>query len=131
MPHYCPECGHKLATSYLANKPIQDIHHNGPKKCPGIGQLGKFGHEQSRNQKKTQERTAGIAESKVKKDRQSARNIGYQTPLKNEAKQQERVNMAVATGLGGHFSQDSNSKQNQNTTGGLNVINNATRENRK
>jgi hypothetical protein len=114
----------------MAATTIQDIHHNGPKKCPGIGQQGKFGHEQSRNQIKNHERTVGIANSKEQKQRQSARNVTYQTEHKKTEIQKQRVNLAVTHGLGGHLSGDRNSKKNQNTTGGLKRINDATRKQR-
>lgn len=128
MPFFCPDCGGKLATSYMASKPITDIHHTSSKHCSGLGKIGKFGHEQSQKQKKVQDRLQGEAKSKAHKDHKSAKAINYQTPHKNTDVQQQRVKLAVSTGLGGHLSDTSNSKQNRNTSDGLKVINEATRK---
>jgi hypothetical protein len=125
MEFACPACGKLLNGNYVATKPILE-HHHPQGKCPdgGIGQVGVKVKLMSKNQAKTNARVQGEAKAQVHKDTTSARNANlYQTPHHNPAVQAQRVQAAVNNGLGGHASQNSNFKPNNNTTTGLKKIN--------
>ncbi len=128
----CPDCGLELNSTYIMGTVITNQHHPN-KKCSGDG-IGKKGvidntPQQSKKQQKIAATQAAAAKNDAHKVAQSERNMNtYQTRHKDDAVQQARVEKAGQVGLGGHASANSNSKQNNNTTGGLAAINKATKK---
>jgi hypothetical protein len=128
----CPACGLELRPSYMALTPIKNIDHpNGKCKDGGIGQVGVNNNAQqiSKKQQKIMNTQAAITKNTNHHVQQSQKAMNtYQTQHKDPNVQATRTNLAGQNRLGGHSSQTSNSKQNNNTTGGLAAINKATQK---
>ena len=123
----CPACGAELRTDYRVNTPIKNINHpNGRCTGGGIGLVGVIdnGKKVSHDQQKIRDTKAAVSKNTAHHEQQSAKVFGdYQTAHHNTTIQAGRVDKAKKLKLGGHASQDSNSKQNSNTAKGLNLIN--------
>jgi hypothetical protein len=122
---FCPVCNKRISDNHLVTKAITADEHPGTSKCGGIGQMARYGHEVAKHQQKTNDKIAGENRSAKHKANNSARNANlYETPHKNAALQQARVDQAVKVGLPGHASANSNSKPNSGTTNKLKQIHN-------
>lgn len=123
----CPACGAELRTTYLVNTPIKNTDHpTGRCSGDGIGRVGVIDNRPkvSHEQQKIRNTQAAVSKNAAHHEQQSAKVFGdYQTAHHNKAIQEGRVDKAKTLKLGGHASRDSNSKQNSNTTKGLNLIN--------
>ena len=129
MEFQCPTCFKKINNSYNHAKKITSVDHGKPTNCNGIGQSANIVSTESKSQQKTKETTIAVAAAALHRQNKSASNFNkYQTPLKNSAQQQTRIDTAKKVGLKGHASSNSNSGKNGATTKGLNVINSATKK---